>query len=251
MQNLLDKLYHGRTLIFGHRGASADAPMNTLPAFELAAEQGADGIELDVWRTKDGEIVIVHDATVNKTTDGTGYVQQMTFVQLRELDAGSWFAPQYRGIRMPTLDEVFEAVGRRLIINVELKSETVGTDGLEALVAEKVRRHDLARRVIVSSFSPFALRRFRRLMPEVPLGFLYAEDVPRYLRLFMIGLPHEARHPHHTMIDAAYMDWARRSGYRVNTWTVNDMARAVELRDLGVDAVMSDHPGQLREALGG
>ncbi|MBI5669733.1 MAG: glycerophosphodiester phosphodiesterase [Chloroflexi bacterium] len=251
MQTLLDELYHGRTLVFGHRGASADAPMNTLPAFELAARQGADGIELDVWRTKDGEIVIVHDAVVDKTTDGTGLVQQMTTAQLHELDAGSWFGPQFARTRIPTLDEVFEAVGQRLIINVELKSETVGTDGLEALVADKIRRHNLAQRVIVSSFSPFALRRFRRLLPEVPIGFLYAEDVPRFLRLFMIGLPHEARHPHHTMIDADYMDWARHSGYRVNTWTVNDLARAVELRDLGVDAIMSDHPGKVREALGG
>lgn len=249
MQTLLDELYRGHTLVFGHRGASADTPMNTLPAFELAANQGADGIELDVWRTKDGAIVVIHDATVDKTTDGSGLVQQMTLAQLRELDAGNWFNPQFRGTRIPTLDEVFEAVGKRLIINIELKSETVGTDGLEALVAEKIRRHDLGRRVIVSSFSPFALRRFRHAMPEVPIGFLYAEDVPRYLRLFMIGLPHEARHPHHTMIDAAYMDWAHRSGYRVNTWTVNDMARAVELRDLGVNALITDQPGKMREAL--
>lgn len=251
MQTLLNDFYQGRTLIFGHRGASADAPMNTLPAFEMAAARGADGIELDVWRSKDGEIVIIHDASVDATTNGTGLVQQMTLAQLRELDAGSHFSPQFAGTRIPTLDEVFEAVGHRLLINVELKSETVGTDGLEALVAEKIRRHNLVRRVIISSFSPFALRRFRRLMPEVPVGFLYAEDVPRFLRLFMIGLPHEARHPHHTMIDAAYMDWARRSGYRVNTWTVNDPRRAAELRDLGVNALITDQPGKLREALGG
>lgn len=250
MQTLLNDFYRGRTLVFGHRGASAHAPMNTLPAFELAAEQGADGIELDVWRSKDGEAVIIHDASVDATTDGTGFVQQMTFAQLRELDAGSHFSPQFAGTRLPTLDEVFEAVGHRLLINVELKSETLGTDGLEALVVEKIRRHNLARRVIVSSFSPFALRRFRRLMPEVPIGFLYAEDVPRYLRLFMIGLAHEARHPHHTMIDTTYMAWARRQQYRVNTWTVNDPRRAVELRDLGVNAIITDSPGEIREALG-
>lgn len=251
MQSILDDLYHGQTLIFGHRGASADAPMNTLPAFELAAAQGADGIELDVWLSKDGQVVIIHDATVNGTTDGTGRVQELTLAQLRELDAGGWFDPSFAGTRIPTLDETFEAVGGRLIINVELKSESTRDNGLERAVAEKIRHFQLQRRVIVSSFNPFALRRFRRLMPDVPIGFLYAPDVPRILRLFMLGVPHQARHPHHSMIDAAYMQWARRRGYRVNTWTVNDPARAAALRDLGVDAIMSDHPGKMREALRG
>lgn len=251
MQALLNDFYQGRTLVFGHRGASADAPMNTLPAFELAAAQGADGVELDVWRTKDGEIVVIHDATVDGTTNGKGKVQQMTFAQIRELDAGSKFSPQFAGTQIPTLDKVFEAVGKRLLINVELKSETIGTDGLEQAVAEKIRRHNMARRVIVSSFSPFALRRFRRIMPEVPIGFLYAEDMPRFLRLFMIGLSHEARHPHYTMIDAAYVAWAKRSGYRVNTWTVNDIPSAVRQRDLGVDGIITNYPGKVLEALRG
>ncbi|MDX1995990.1 MAG: glycerophosphodiester phosphodiesterase family protein, partial [bacterium] len=96
-QSLLDALNQGRMLVFGHRGASAYAPMNTLPAFELAAEQGADGIELDVHRSADGHPVIVHDFTVDKTTSGTGYVTGMTLAQLKALDAGEWFNESFRG----------------------------------------------------------------------------------------------------------------------------------------------------------
>src|SRR5690606_28189003 len=119
----------GQTLVFGHRGAKAYAPMNTIPAFELAAEQGADGIELDVHRSKDGHAVIVHDFTVDETTDGNGTVTEMTLAQLKELDAGSWFGEGFHGVQIPTLDEVFEAVGERLLINVEIKSNMQDTDG--------------------------------------------------------------------------------------------------------------------------
>ena len=111
MDTLRDALNESRTLVFGHRGASAYAPMNTLPAYELAVTQGADGIELDVHLTKDKQIIIVHDETVDKTTDGTGNVHDMRLAELKELDAGSWFGAEFHGTRLPTLDEVFEAVG--------------------------------------------------------------------------------------------------------------------------------------------
>ncbi|HEX2906482.1 MAG TPA: glycerophosphodiester phosphodiesterase [Phototrophicaceae bacterium] len=251
MPALLDQLRQGKTLIFGHRGASGNAPMNTLPAFELAAEHGADGIELDVWLSKDGEVVVIHDTAVDKTTNGTGHIQQMSLAELQELDAGSWFAESFQGTRIPTLDEVFETVGKRLFINVELKSITVKTDGLEKAVAEKIRQHNLADCVIISSFNPFALRRFRREMPEVPIGFLYAPDIPRYLQFILLGFPHEARHPSQDMVNAAYMAWARRRKYCVNVWTVNDPQRALELRDLGVNGIITDYPGKMREALRG
>ncbi|NWG16571.1 MAG: glycerophosphodiester phosphodiesterase [Chloroflexi bacterium] len=249
----LDELYSDRALplIFGHRGASADAPMNTLPAFELAVTQGADGIELDVRLSKDRQVIVIHDAQVDQTTDGHGAAAHKTLSELRELDAGSWFAPAFRNTRIPTLDEVFEAVGKRLFINVELKSETLRTDGLEQAVADRIRHFGLARRVIVSSFNPQALRRFCRLLPEVPVGFLYAPDVPRYLRLLAVGLRHAALHPHHSMINAAYVDWARKQNYRIHTWTVNEPARALTLRGLGVEALITDSPRLLHETLRG
>ncbi len=252
MQALLDEFYEGRMLVFGHRGARAYAPMNTLPSFELALEQGADGVELDVRLTRDGEMIIMHDDRVDATTDGEGRVSDFTLAEIQSLDAGSWFGEAFKGARVPTLDEVFEAIGARTRINVEIKPEFGRSSGeVEHKVAEAIRRHGLARRVIVSSFNPVTLRRFRRAMPEVPIGYLYSRDVPFFVPQLMIGLPHEARHPHFDMIDAKYMAWAKRQGYRVNTWTVNDPAKAVELRDLGVDCVITDAPDVILAALQG
>lgn len=227
--------------------------MNTLPAFALAAEQGADGIELDVHLTRDGHVVVVHDFTVDATTNGSGRVTEMTLDELKALDAGSWFGDAFRGVTIPTLDEVFEAVGDSLLVNVEIKSKAVETDGVEQAVADVITRHDMTQRVIVSSFNPLTLNRFRDILPQVPIGFLYqagmsidTEEVMKQL-----GLKHEARHPHHSMIDAAYMPWAITEGYRVNAWTVNDAARAVELRELGVDAIITDAPDVILQAVRG
>lgn len=249
MQELLDSWYQGRTLVFGHRGAKAYAPMNTIPAFELAVAQGADGIELDVHRSKDGHAVIVHDFTVDSTSDGSGRVTDMTLAQLKELDAGSWFGEEFRGVRIPTLDEVFEAVGSRTLVNVEIKSESPETDGVEQVVADVIQRHDMARRVIVSSFNPLTLQRFRAILPNVPIGFLFSGQmqIDTVGLMQQLGLAHEAKHPHYEVITAEYR--ALNSAYRINAWTVNDVAEALRLRDIGVDAIITDVPDVILKAL--
>jgi len=236
-------------LVFGHRGASAQAPMNTLPAFELAAELGADGVELDVHRSADGELVIVHDFTVDETTNGTGTVQQMTLAQLKALDAGSWKDPSFAGVRIPTLDEVFDAVGQRLFINVEIKSESQETDGIEQLVVDKIRQFDMQDRVLVSSFNPLAVMRFRALMPDVPIGFLTAPDVPEIVQQVAKNMTYEAIHPYQASIDKTVIEQAQHQGHIVNTWTVNDPARATALRDLGVRGIITDQPDVIINAL--
>lgn len=250
MTTWLEDIYGGETLVFGHRGASAYAPMNTLPAFELAAEQGADGIELDVWLPADGDqLIILHDATVDHTTDGTGAIFDKTLRELRELDASYKF-PQYRGVKIPTLDEVFEAVGQRLIVNVEIKADPRMRPETAQAVAACIRRHNMDRRVIVSSFAVQVLDAFREVMPEVPIGFLYDEETPPDQWQLAESLAHEAIHPHHTLIDVATMTQAATDGHLVNTWTVNDPQRAVELAQLGVDAVITDMPDVILQALG-
>lgn len=243
----LENIYQGRTLVFGHRGARAYAPMNTIPAFELALKQGADGIELDTHLSKDGHLIVLHDFSVDATTDGKGLAKDMTLAELKALDAGSSFSEEYAGTRIPTLDEVFEVVGKKLFINVEIKSETQETDGVEQAVVDCISRHNLAKTVIVSSFNPLALKRFRAIMPQVPIGYLYEPE--NDFRSEMEGFPHEARHPYYEMIDAAYMKWAKEHDFRVNTWTVNDPQIAVALRDLGVDALITDKPDVIIEAL--
>lgn len=243
----LESIYQlDRPLILGHRGASAYAPQNTIPAFELAIAQGADGVEFDVHLSSDGHAVVIHDFTVDHTTDGTGDVDAMTLDQLKALDAGTKFDAKFAGTRVPTLDEVFQVVKDMRAINVEIKAPT---DNIEHVVYGAIKRHNLADRVIVSSFNPLILHRMRKAAPEVAIGFLYA---PGYdFSAMMADLPHEARHPMHPMIDKVYMQQARFWGYRVNTWTVNDPQRALELAELGVDAIISDNPDLLLRALDG
>jgi glycerophosphoryl diester phosphodiesterase len=251
---LSGKLYsHSQMpLVLAHRGASFDAPENTLAAFVLAQRQGADGIELDTTLSRDGVPVVIHDLTLENTTDGYGPVRDLDVRALKALDAGSHFDVEFRGERIPTLDEALEAIGPDLTINIELKTTAWRSEGLEKAVLRIIRHHGVTAQVIVSSFNPFALRRFRALSPEIPIGYLHAPDQPIYLRYgwLMLGLPHEARHPQHSMIDARYMAWARKHGYRVHTWTVDEPDRIRELRDLGVDAIITNRPALALETLG-
>ena len=235
----------GRTLVFGHRGAMAGAPMNTLAAFQLAVEQGADGIELDVHLSKDGQIVVLHDFAVDATTNGQGDITDMTLSELKQLDAGLWFSAEFAGERIPTLDEVFEGFAHKLYFNVELKSRFDERHALEAAVADCIRRHKLTEQTIVSSFDARLLQRFRAVCPEVMMGYLHGPDISP----IMNEVPHEARHPWHDFIDEAYMRWARDAGYLVNAWTVNDFDRARALRDLGVNGIITDSPADAISAL--
>lgn len=239
----------GRPLIFGHRGASAYAPMNTLPAFDLAARQGADGIELDVWLSADGHLMVIHDAEVDHTTDGSGHVGAMTLAQLKELDAGGGFNEAFAGTRIPTLDETFEEFGQKLFINVEIKSVMIYTDGIEQAVADIIARFNLQRRVLVSSFNPIALRRFKELLPEVAIGYLHDPHTPYYFDYVLYDMHYEAHHPHFSQVNAEYMFDLRKSSQWVNVWTVNDPASALELCDLGVSGIITDKPDAILNAL--
>jgi glycerophosphoryl diester phosphodiesterase len=246
-----EALASGRTLTFGHRGARAYAPMNTLPSFEMAAQMGAHGVEFDVRRSKDGMLVILHDPTIDGTSNGNGAVADMTFAALRELDFGAWMGEQFAGAQIPTLDEVFELIGRRLLMNVEIKAEHLSGGGIEAQVAATIARHNLADRILVSSFNPLTVRRCAKVMPHILRGLLVETETPFERARLLDTLQIQALHPYYPYIDDAYMAQARARGLAVNTWTVNDPADAVRLRDLGVGAVITDRPDVILEALGG
>ena len=236
--------YKGKPLVFGHRGARQAAPENTLAAFRKALEMGADGIELDVMLSADGVPVVIHDSTLERTTNGNGRVEERPLDQLRELDAGGHFSPQFRGEPIPTLAEVLDAFGGALRINIELKSRSSADDGLEARVVELVRARALDSSVIFSSFNPLSLWRARRLAPEIRRGLLYARDMPIYLSRAwaapFLGL--DAVHPEAGMVDARYMRWARSKGYHVNVWTVNEPPEMLRLIEVGVDMLITDRP---------
>lgn len=243
--------WHTDRLNIAHRGASAAAPANTMAAFEKAIDLGAHAIELDVHLSADRIPVVIHDSSVNATTDGSGRVSEMDLAQLQQLDAGSYFDAAFAGERIPTLDRVLEAFGRRILLNIELKSLSLRDDGLERTVISLVGRHGLGHHVLFSSFNPFSLRRAKRLAPHIPVGLLYSPHLPLPLRRAWLAplLPHEARHPEHTMIDARYMAWAKKRGLRVNAWTVDDPEEMRRLIGLGVHGVITNVPDVCRTVL--
>lgn len=238
--------------IFAHRGAKRAAPENTLPAFQKALEMGVDGIELDVQCSKDGVLVVMHNFTVNETTNGIGPVSDFTAAELAQLDAGSHFGIEFSRVGVPTLEQVFDLVGDRCRVNVEIKSkDPTGGPEVEALVATIVRRN-LYDQVIVSSFNPISLIKLRWMDNRVPLALLYAEPLLPWLQAAWLSpiLRPEALHPRHNLVTAEHMAWAKSLPCAVNVWTVNDVDEARRLTDLGVDGIFTDVPDQLIAALG-
>jgi glycerophosphoryl diester phosphodiesterase len=227
-------------LIIGHRGASAAMPENTLAAFALAAEQGADGVELDVRLAADGNVIVIHDDSVDRTTNGHGRVRDLSTTELQALDARE-------GQTIPTLDDVFLAFGPSLLYNVELKDFGIADGGLAVAVADRIAAYHLENQVVVSSFNPLAVRRARRQLPRTAMVGMLWERGPRWLR--HLGVRAEADHPHYTLFDEAYLAWARARQLRIHVWTVDDPAEARRLASLGIHAIITNTPQDIREAL--
>jgi glycerophosphoryl diester phosphodiesterase len=241
-----------RTEVFAHRGAKAIAPENTLPAFEQAIALGADGIELDVQCSKDGVLVVMHNFTVNETTNGQGRVAELTAAELGKLDAGSHFNAQFSNVGVPTLEEVLALTAGKIKLNIEVKSQDpMGGNEVDPLV-ELIQAGNLYDQVIVSSFNPVTLIKLRHVDPQVAVGLLYAgQQLPAFLRELWLSpiLRPEAFHPHHTLIDEEYTVWARAIPAAINTWTVNDPDEARRLASLDVDTIISDVPDIILAAI--
>ncbi len=241
-----------RPAIFAHRGASAHAPENTLAAFELALQQGADGIELDVKLTADGHVVVFHDARLERTTDGAGRLAGKTLAELRSLDAGRFFSERFRGEKIPLLEEVFEVIGKRALLNIELTNYTTPQDDLVARVCALVRRHALQENVLFSSFLPFNLSRAARLLPQVPRGLLALRGwAGAWARSFGFAFgDYAALHPHVADVNAQQVQRVHRLKRRIHVWTVNRAEDLQRLQAWGVDGIFTDDPLLARRALG-
>lgn len=236
-----------RPLIFAHRGVNHAVPENTLSAFRRAVDVGADGVELDVHLTRDGVPVVIHDETVDATTDGTGRVTEMTLSEVKALDAGAYVDPAFAGTRVPTLEEVLAEIGHQLLVNIELKPAGGRNGGLAPAVVGVVRQMGLEDRVWFSSFKPHHLFQARQSSSMIPCGLLYSPLNP-LTPLFRLFTPHDALHPYHGMITPKLVERAHGRGLRVSTWTVDDVATARRLADWGVDAVITNEPERLLTA---
>lgn len=225
-------------LILGHRGASADAPENTLGAFGLALEQGAVGIEFDVRLSGSGDVVVIHDSTVDRTTDGTGKVSSLSTQTLQSLDAGM-------GQSIPTLDEVFQTFGASMLYNMEIKD---AGEEIAIAVADRISAYHLESQTIVSSFNPFSVRYARKHLTYSTKVAILRMNLG-LLRFSHLLANAEVDHPHYEMVNEKYMAWARKKGYLVNVWTVDDPAGAQRLARLGVNAIITNKPKLIRDSL--
>ena len=241
-----------RPIVFAHRGARTEAPENTLAAFELAIAQGADAIELDARLTADGHIVVLHDANLDRTTNGKGRVAQKTLAELQAVDAGSPFSEKYRGEKIPLLEEVFDAIGKKTFINVELKNYTTPTDDLVERVCDLVVRCGLQDRIIFSSFLALNLKKARRFLPGVPRGLLAAEHLAgAWARSFGFYFgDYIALHPCVTDVDSHAVQRVHRLNRRIHVWTVNKREDMVNLKNWGADAIITDEPLVALQVLG-
>ena len=231
-------------VIFAHRGAAVYAPENTLAAFELALTQGADAIELDVKLSAEGCAVVIHDDTVDRTTNGAGRVKNLTLADLRSLDAGSAFSEKYSGEKIPLLEEVFEAVGGRALINVELTNYDNKDDHLVETVCMLVKKFNIQKQILFSSFDARNLTKASGLLPGVPRGLLAVNDSRGvWQRSFMFAFRnYRALHPHAQNTSPQQVRRVHRMKRRVHVWTVNAEEEMRRLFRWGVDGIFTDDP---------
>ncbi|GIX06460.1 MAG: glycerophosphoryl diester phosphodiesterase [Candidatus Poribacteria bacterium] len=218
--------------VVGHRGAAGVLPENTLLGFRYAIELGCDYVECDVHRTRDGHLVVIHDPTVDRTTNGTGAVAELDFATIRALDAG-------RGERVPTLEEVLETIRGRVRLLCELKGE-----GVEELTVETVRRLGMGDQVVLTSFHLDRLERVRRIAPELRIGAIFSdpgdEDVRRAHELGAVGIG-----VHYRNLRLRTVQQAHELGMEVRAWNPDTLPEMQAMIALGVDGISTNRPDLL------
>jgi len=225
--------------VIAHRGASGRLPENTLPAYELAVELGADMIEVDLHRTRDGAIVVTHDEDL-RGLGGVGEIADATLAEVRTLDAGG-------GARVPTLDELLDGFGARIALNLELKRGTRAEyEGLEAATLAALEARGLVGGTLFSSFYDPVLARLRALSARVRIGLLLSRRFPDEWAARARRVGAEALHPELALVTPELVRAAHGEGLAVNVYTVDEPADLARLVDLGVDGIFTNHPDRLR-----
>lgn len=240
-----------KPVIFGHRGASRYAPENTMAAFDLSIRQGAKAFELDTMLSSDGVPVVIHDHALDRTTNGTGEVNQKTVEEIRDLDAGIHFSANYKGEKVPLLKEVLERYRDGILINIELKNYHSPKDELARIVLELVGSCGMLDQVLFSSFLPRNLKILRSMQPNSKVALLTSGGVLGILLRSSIFRRHspEIIHPPFDVVTSYMIDKEHRDGRSVNVWTVNDLQTAKNLIDWGVDGLITDDPKHILKLL--
>ncbi|WP_338706066.1 glycerophosphodiester phosphodiesterase [Bacillus altitudinis] len=229
--------------IIAHRGSSSAAPENTIAAFDVAVEQGADYIELDVQMTMDQHVVVIHDDTVDRTTNGNGLVKSYTLDQLKKLDAGSWFDQQYTNERIPTLQEILERYSQRIGILIEIKHPKRQI-GIEKAVARIINRFAYSRHIMIQSFDVHALQRIKAFAPSLRTALIIKPDAFKLTKRKIMTYSSFANclNMKKTMINRWWIDRIHTFEMDVFIWTVKDQKTADRIKKYPIDGVVTDNP---------
>ena len=236
--------------IFAHRGYSSQYPENTMTAFRKALEAKADGIEMDARLTFDGHVVIMHDPTVDRTTNGKGKVRELNLSEILSLDAGIKKGVVFENERVPMLEQVFAELGRKLLLNIELCNYEEADDRMLAeAVVELIEKYNLVDSVIISSFRFNNLVYVKDKNPGISCGLLTSAGLKGFFarKLLNHSVSVDALHPYYTDVSAGLVRGEQQCGRKVRVWTVNDLKEIRRLDEMGVDAVFTDDPQAVRE----
>lgn len=231
-------------VLIAHRGASAHAPENTMAAFNLAVSQGAPAIELDTQLSADGEVVIFHDTSLSRTTNGSGKTRQHTLEQLKLLNAGTAFGNAFPNTKIPTLEEVFSVISPKIFLNIELKNLDSPFDALPVRVAKLIHCHQAENRVLISSFNPLALSRLGKQLPSVPRGLLLHKPshVDLCLSLPVLISGYQSIHTSFKCVTKVRVNALHNLSKKVFTYTLNHPANIQYALNCGVDGFFTDDP---------
>jgi glycerophosphoryl diester phosphodiesterase len=238
-------------LVIAHRGFSGGAPENTLAAFKKAIEVGSDMIELDIRFSKDGQVVVLHDDTLDRTTNGRGKVADYSLKELKQFDAGSWFAPQFSGEQIPTLKEVLELAKGRTLVNIEVKDESLGQYKITDLAdraLQEVKKAGMEDQVIFVSFYPPALEQIKERDSRIRVGLLYHRPW-NSLHEVTGGRPFPVLGLRNSYLTKGKIAKIRQQGMKVNVYTVNSEEEMEQFIRWGVDGIITNYPDQLIKIL--
>ena len=237
-----------RPLLLAHRGFSGNYPENSPLAFRMAAEKtAADGFESDIHITKDGKLVIFHDASVERTSNGTGFIKDMTYDELLSLDIGAWKSPEFAGQHIWTFGQLLDFCKEtKMLLNMELKNYEVFYENLEQRVIDEICKRQMQEQVFVSSFNHISMQHFKELCPDIETGLLYDKpylDMEHYVQRSNA----DNMHPRYMLLQyqPELMELFHGRGMKVNTWTVNDEENMKDMIARGVDCIISNHPDVL------
>ncbi|MBI3812603.1 MAG: glycerophosphodiester phosphodiesterase [Nitrospirae bacterium] len=238
-----------RPLIIAHRGASGHAPENTMAAFRLAVEMGADWIELDIHQTADGHLVVLHDFTLERTAGDRRPIQTLTLKQIKKFDVGLWWDKAYRGARVPTLDDVLTFARNRIRVQIELKRGSSLYPGIEVRLIETITRHEAERWTAVSSFEIEGLKTLRRLDDKMSLGLLTRKTRPREVLEEAVSLKVQSIHISTRRLSKTLLTQAHSVGLPVYAYTVNRPSLMSRYLTMGADGLFTNYPDRLHHLM--